>query len=631
MTAPVTLGTYALGDVPPPLVYSFLDSTGVPIDLSGGYSAAFTCQEHDGPPFSGTAEVTSGPAGQVTYTWAGGEFPTQGRYTAYFWADNGTNRITSVPINFLVQYTEDPFDVPAPTTYLEAANDLSDVGSPAAALANLDGTPVSTVVSVSAPAVTGTAWQVLEVNAATQPVAVTLPAPAAGVRLTVKKMDSTTNAVSVIGTVDGTVNPSLTHQYGSMELVGNGTAFLREVRPSLTSLVDYPATSDARYVGTSAWRRRDLPDQVTADSLYAGTAPVITTTLGSTSTISGAQALMAPNTGPFTYLGAGDFAFGTAFPDTTMYLPLSKYPNTYASGQAVWSVEFATDAQLVELLFKYIGATTLYRLSIDGRKTTDLMQSTGAGTAGSRYTLKFDFGSAAPRRIRFDFLSMPFGGLFVGAASTVWQVAPLGGRLGVLGDSITDGSAYNTGAGSGTWLLRAARLLGCTDVWDQARGGTGYITPGAYAVFDARIAQDIAPYGFDRLIVWGGYNDNTGSQSAIAAAAAQVFADLKAAAPAAAVTVFGCWSPSGTAASSVIATDSTLQAAALAAGLPFVSPITGNVYSAAGAQVFTSGPWITAANASTYVNSTDNVHPNDAGHVYLARRITQSLFALMAA
>ena len=47
--------------------------------------------------------------------------------------------------------------------------------------------------------------------------------------------------------------------------------------------------------------------------------------------------------------------------------------------------------------------------------------------------------------------------------------------------------------------------------------------------------------------------------------------------------------------------------------------------------MFTSGPWITAANASTYVNATDNVHPNDAGHAYLARRITQSLFALMAA
>ena len=559
MTASVALGTYALGDVPPPLVYSFLDSTGVPIDLSEGYSAAFTCQEHDGPPFSGTAEVTSGPEGQVTYTWAGGEFSTQGRYTAYFWADNGTNRITSVPINFQVQYTEDPFNVPAPTVYLAAANDLSDVGNPAAALANLDGTPVSTVVSASTPTVTGSAWQVLEVSAASQPVAVVLPAPAAGIRLTVKKMDSTANAVSVVGTVDGTVNPSLTHQYGSMELVGNGTSFLREVRPSLTSLVDYPATSDARYVGTTAWRRRDLPDQVTADSLYAGTAPVITTTLGSTSTISGAQALMAPNTGPFTYLGAGDFAFGAAFPDTTMYLPLSKYPNTYASGQAVWSVEFATDAQLVEILFKYISSATMYRLSIDGRKVTDLMQATGAVTAGSRYTLKFDLGSAAPRRIRFDFLSMPFGGLFLGATGTAWQVASLGGRLGVLGDSITDGSAYNTGAGSGTWLLRAARLLGCTDVWDQARGGTGYITPGAYAVFDVRIAQDIAPYAFDRLIVWGGYNDNTGSQPAISAAAAQVYTDLKAAAPNAAVTVFGCWSPSGTAAPSVTATDSTLR------------------------------------------------------------------------
>ncbi|WP_151898268.1 hypothetical protein [Streptomyces sp. C8S0] len=213
----------------------------------------------------------------------------------------------------------------------------------------------------------------------------------------------------------------------------------------------------------------------------------------STSTIASAQALLPPDTGPFLYLGAGSFQFGAAFPDTTLYLPTSRYPNTYASGQSNWSLEFMTDAAEFEILFKYISSATKYRLSIDGRKVTDLAQLTGASSAGSRHVLKVAFASSTPRRVRFDFTTMPFGGLYLEPGATAWRPASRGGRLGVLGDSISDGSSESTGAGIGTWTYRAGRLLGCTDVWDQARGGTGYITAGSYTTFANRVAGDITP------------------------------------------------------------------------------------------------------------------------------------------
>lgn len=377
----------------------------------------------------------------------------------------------------------------------------------------------------------------------------------------------------------------------------------------------------------AAWRRRHMPDPALADTLYTGTTPSVSTTQSTTPTITDAVTY-APDTGPFLYLGADDFEFGEVFPDTNYYLPTSRYPHTYASGQSNWSLEFWTDADEFEVGFKYISSATMYRLSVDGRKVTDLMQSSGGITAGSSHMLLVDLGSTAPRRIRIDFTTMPFRGVYLPPSATMWQPVARGGRLAVLGDSLTDGSGQNTGFGQGTWLQRTGRLLGCTDVWDQARGGTGYTVAGSFATFGDRVADDIVAYAPDRVIVWGGFNDSGGSQAAIGTAADAVYAAIATGLPNTQVYVIGCWSPSGSPGSGITNTDATLRTAAASAGLPFISPITGSIYDAGGDLAATHGPWITAQNADTYVGG-DGTHPTDAGHVYLSRRISGALLALM--
>ncbi len=442
---------------------------------------------------------------------------------------------------------------------------------------------------------------------------------------------TTTSAIANLTTLVNAAIPSSSVTTGGDLLVGTGPGTVGRLGVGTSGRRLVPDSAGGGLRWGLDWRRRYLPDALTAMSLSSESVTHVTTQQA-TSTISGAQALITPDTGPFLYLGAGSFTYGSGTPDSSYYLPLSRYPNTYASGQGNWSIEFMTDAAQFEIKFKYISAATEYRLSIDGRAVTDLMQASGGTTAGSSHVLKVTLGSAVPRRIRFDFVTMPFGGLFLPSGATAWKPTSRGGRLGVLGDSITDGSAYNTGGAGGTWLQRAGRLLGCTDVWDQARGGTGYITPGSFATFANRVALDITPYGFDRLIVWGGYNDNGGSQSDIGTAAASLYATLKTVvAPGGDIIVIGCWSPTGSPGASITNTDTTLRTAAAGAMLPFISPITGSIYDKTGTLVETHGPWITTANASTYVNATDNVHPNDAGHIYLARRITEALRALMPA
>jgi hypothetical protein len=137
------------------------------------------------------------------------------------------------------------------STHLSSALPIAQGGTSAtsasAALAALSGTPISATRVITASTVTANAWDIIEANATSNTITVTPPTNIAGVKLIIKKTDSSTNAVIFNGTVDGTVNPSLIYQYGSMEVVGDGTNWYRTVRPSLGALVDYPAASDARY------------------------------------------------------------------------------------------------------------------------------------------------------------------------------------------------------------------------------------------------------------------------------------------------------------------------------------------------------------------------------------------------
>ncbi|MFE9845787.1 GDSL-type esterase/lipase family protein [Streptomyces goshikiensis] len=418
----------------------------------------------------------------------------------------------------------------------------------------------------------------------------------------------------------------------------------------LTALGLTGAIVNSSTAGIAApWRRRQLPDPVVVDSLYAGAAPSISTAQTGTPTSgyikyapAGVTLAGSDVTGPFTYFGAGGVQAGTGTPDSTYVLATSRYPNTrgnLTSSQAVWSIEFGTDAQTFQVRFNYQTAG-MYRLSIDGRKVTDLMQAVGGTTAGSTHLMTVDLGSAAPRVIRFDFYTVPFGGVFLPPGATMWSTVPNGGRFMVFGDSLSDGSAINTGGGAGTWAHRTGRYLGSNDVWDEARGGTGYITAGSYATLANRVAVDVVAWNPSRLVIWAGYNDNGGSQPTISAAAGSLYSTIRTGLPGCEVYVIGCWSPTGSPGASITNTDATLRAAAAAAGYPFISPITGAIYDSTGTLVATHGAWITGTgrvgattgtgNADLYIG-TDAVHPTDAGHVYLARRIAAAIRELMPA
>lgn len=93
----VEIGPYVVGEIPPPLEYTFLDSNGVAINLTG-FAVRFQRALIDGV-FTNAVTLNGALSdavnGKVTYTWTAADFPSPGRYGGMFFVGNGVNRYAS--------------------------------------------------------------------------------------------------------------------------------------------------------------------------------------------------------------------------------------------------------------------------------------------------------------------------------------------------------------------------------------------------------------------------------------------------------------------------------------------------------------------------------------------------------
>lgn len=103
----VVIGPYVAGEKPPPLTYTFLDSTGTAINLTG-YAAKVNIREKYGTATQYNATVSAPTSGTVTYAWTGTEFPTAGQYLAEVWCGNGVQRYDSLLLKFDVRAAVGP-------------------------------------------------------------------------------------------------------------------------------------------------------------------------------------------------------------------------------------------------------------------------------------------------------------------------------------------------------------------------------------------------------------------------------------------------------------------------------------------------------------------------------------------
>ena len=196
------------------------------------------------------------------------------------------------------------------------------------------------------------------------------------------------------------------------------------------------------------------------------------------------------------------------------------------------------------------------------------------------------------------------------ASVRAYDMLTLDGRLthiAVVGDSYTTGTDEG-GLGPKSWTSLTWQTLGkrglqiAADV--AAEGRAGYVVPGDHgSVFQDLTARAVKPD--DVLVVFFGSRNDQGADPGLLAGRARDAFDLaRTLAPAARFLVIGPPWPTADVPDSVLQIRDVLNAEARAAGAAFVDPI--------GAHWFVDRPDLIGP---------DGVHPNDAGHRYLADKI----------
>lgn len=214
-------------------------------------------------------------------------------------------------------------------------------------------------------------------------------------------------------------------------------------------------------------------------------------------------------------------------------------------------------------------------------------------------------------------LGTAIGALFIAAvtALVLWgpvrsagdppaQIPP---KVVVIGDSYTGGSGQG-GVGPSGWPevswseLRNEGLALTPDV--SGSGGSGYVTRGIDGTTLPDAAARLVSPDDSVVVYFGGLNDNGVDPVLVRDAARQTFAATRATAPCARLVVIGPAWPNAAPAPTILGVNDVLRDEAIQAGAVFVNPLA--------ERWFGDDPSLIGA---------DSVHPNDAGHQYIAQRV----------
>lgn len=343
-----------------------------------------------------------------------------------------------------------------------------------------------------------------------------------------------------------------------------------------------------------------------------------------TGSVVAAVSATLPNTAIYRFLTGNPVQAGPFYPkesfvsiDTQTDGLFSEVTGTTAGA------EFVTDAPEFELQF--YGAGSDHRILVDGEFASTTFVSIPSD--GDIWYQKLTFSTRAPRLIRVVGTGgMTFGGVKITALDSVWKSSPpVPLRMICMGDSFTEGiGATNTATSLVPYI---GGYLGIEDIWASALGGTGYLQTNSGRVkFRDRLASDVIAYSPDIVLTMGGINDNSADAAALQTEVAAYHAALRAGLPDVLNFVLGPWNPKGNVVAPVIA---AVSAGATAGDpqcylidnntVPWQSQTAGNTSSPAG-----------LGNGDVYLSS-DDTHPSQAGHQYLARRVADEIKRIIAA
>jgi hypothetical protein len=368
-------------------------------------------------------------------------------------------------------------------------------------------------------------------------------------------------------------------------------------------------------------KARDLLRLAQAGALPVAMASPPTVALNASSAVTGTT--YAYNDPAIRFLGT--------VPNTTL-LPGSGVAghvdyNTYRSGP-LQQIEFYCNAPNFEIMTLNTGDT--YRLFVDDQAVS-LTPGTLGSTSYAALYMAVTFGSAAPRRIRFETsLFGSFTGVKVPANYDAWLTPPNPIRGMIVGDSYTYG-AYGDGTYNfhSCFARQAGFRLGVRDWFISGMSGEGYLANGNQSAktLRARSATDIIPYTPDWLIFCEGINTGGATGAATQAEVTTLYAQLLAALPNTIFTVIGPWRAPSLNPSQAIADGIKAGVAAqpeykanLTGRIAYFDTFGENWQQIAGKVGATSG----SGNSNVLIGA-DGAHPLQPGHDYLASRVANAV------
>jgi hypothetical protein len=277
------------------------------------------------------------------------------------------------------------------------------------------------------------------------------------------------------------------------------------------------------------------------------------------------------------------------------------------------SMSFVTDAP--QLTIEAVGQHAA-QIIVDGRNV--IVGGNPELVINGNAYLTLDFTSAGGRKSRtitwLNWGGLRFSGVAVDPASTV--SAPLPAfkiRACLFGDSIAVGGNGFPLIAEDFWSQRVGEMLGWSDVWNLAQGGTGYVNPGpsGSSTF-VELASEATSNGCNLVLFWGGLNDAYYADSQIQSAALKTFQSIRAGLPNAPIVVFGLYPASSGPSATVIGVENAIHAAVT----QFDDPLTYFVpvsTDPAGPWVYGTGTVVNPAgngNADICV-SNDGAHPTE--------------------
>jgi lysophospholipase L1-like esterase len=402
-------------------------------------------------------------------------------------------------------------------------------------------------------------------------------------------------------------------------LVADGTTTPDGTTKTGSQASDY-VIGPAKRVGVASIARSAALAQISNPRInpVMTTPPTVTAAGTPTAGLTNVWSWDGVKAGVFNYYG------GTPAPDGSGYVQFLSTTVSGALTTYVHRVEIVADAVKVQYNILNLGSGGRARFIVNGQYVS-LTET--APPVGPNY-ITLDFTAAGGRAARSIIIesNMHFYGAYVGMTETVAKPTGVPLRMFVVGDSFTATGGMSTPLRGFAQIV--ADLLGVRDVWNNGIGSTGYLAnaAGSQTTFRQRLSDMVAAAP-DIVLIVGGHNDTGYTPAALQSELTAYLTAMRAQSVLSSIPiVIGGLNGANIATATTVPFENAMAAAVAAFADPlvfFIPEITG------AAGPYFTGTGSTAApagngNCDVYISS-DAIHPNDAGHAFLAGRLADDI------